>query len=376
MAARLIISYFCLDIALDCIKDCWGVSRKLQHGPKDLDSLLRGNCISRTEYWAGEFMRADGCLANGVEFLYQGNTYTVNVHKEVILSAGSIKSPHILELSGIGRPEILRDIGVPVLIELPGLGENSQDHLATTVVYELNPTAGHETVDLLNDPEYAATAKLLYAQGKGPYRTGSSTAAFIKNSIVDASKADIHISNVEQEILQHKLSGNLPPGLLEQYELQLPALKDEENPDGELFLFPGHYSLRNQPAVGKIYLTLVPILNHPMFRGTAHSKSSNRTEPLASDLGKEIEPGEAVQSDADIEDFIKQHPFSAYHTVGTCSMLPLEKQGVVDHNLKVHGTENLRVVDVSIIPLHIAAHTQATAYSIGEKAADIIKSEM
>ncbi|KAF9553678.1 glucose-methanol-choline oxidoreductase [Agrocybe pediades] len=130
-----------------------------------------------------------------------------------------------------------------------------------------------------------------------------------------------------------------------------------------------------------------------MFRGAVHSKSSNhinaltqyvkfcrelaRTEPLASDLGKEIEPGEAVQSDADIEDFIKQHPFSAYHTVGTCSMmLPLEKQGVVDPNLKVYGTENLRVVDVSIIPLHIAAHTQATAYAIGKKAADIIKFEM
>ncbi|KAF9553674.1 hypothetical protein CPC08DRAFT_645304, partial [Agrocybe pediades] len=106
--------------------------------------------------------QSDGLqVTNGVEFIYQGNTYTVNVHKEVILNAGSIKSPHILELSGIGRPEILRDIGVPVLIELPGVGENAQDHLATTVVYELNPTAGHEAVDLLNDPEYAARANSL-----------------------------------------------------------------------------------------------------------------------------------------------------------------------------------------------------------------------
>jgi len=145
-------------------------------------------------------------------------------------------------------------------------------------------------------------------------------------------------------------------------------------------------------------------LNHPLSRGTIHAKSKDPlaqpeidphyfehdfdleilvqqfkyirgidVEPWKSSVKQEVFPGPKVKTDDEIRDFIKDTVGTVWHTVGSCSMLPRDKNGVVDSKLKVYGTTNLRVVDLSIIPLHIAAHTQATAYMIGEKASDIIR---
>ena len=99
--------------------------------------------------------------ATGVEFIYGDGTFQAKVNREVVLSAGTIKSPHILELSGIGNPTVLSKIGVDVLVDLPGVGENLQDHSCVLVHYELSSEQAHETLDLLNDVEYSAKAKQL-----------------------------------------------------------------------------------------------------------------------------------------------------------------------------------------------------------------------
>jgi len=104
-------------------------------------------------------------------------------------------------------------------------------------------------------------------------------------------------------------------------------------------------------------------------------RSLSEVEPLKSNIIREVAPGPQCESDQDARDYIKNTLSTVWHTVGSCSMLPREKYGVVDPQLKVYGTTNLRIVDLSIIPIHVAAHTQTVAYVIGEKAADIIKSE-
>jgi len=97
------------------------------------------------------------------------------------------------------------------------------------------------------------------------------------------------------------------------------------------------------------------------------------TEPFKSTVAKEVVPGPECVSDDQLKDFIKDHTETTFHTAGSCSMLPREKGGVVDPQLKVYGTSNVRVVDLSVLPLHVIAHTQAVVYSIAEQAADIIK---
>lgn len=124
--------------------------------------------------------------ATGVEFIHVGKTYTVHVKKEIILSAGqvylysayppahrlfnysAIKSPQVLELSGIGRPDVLSKIGVDLKIDLPGVGENVQEHNLVGVTVEMDPKVGHETLDLLRDPDYAANALKLQCGPRFP----------------------------------------------------------------------------------------------------------------------------------------------------------------------------------------------------------------
>jgi len=99
-------------------------------------------------------------------------------------------------------------------------------------------------------------------------------------------------------------------------------------------------------------------------------------EPFKRILKEELLPGPSVKTDEQIISFLKEHFSTTCHTVGSCSMLPREDGGGVDNKLKVYGTTNIRVMDISIIPLHVAAHTQTTAYAIGELGADIIRNRV
>ncbi|KAJ6501837.1 GMC oxidoreductase [Mycena vulgaris] len=340
--------------------------------------------------------------ATGVEFVHGGRTFHVNVNREVILSAGAIQSPKILELSGVGRAEVLRKIGVDVKIELDGVGENVQDHTFLGVSYEL--AGSPETCDRLRDPVYAAGATKLYAEGRGPQRLGITSFAYFPLSAATPEAPALPNRAVEDL----KASGPFPPGLREQLDLQIACLRDDSAPDIELIAWPGcvsRISHDSDPDPGKSCFTVLALLNHPLSRGTIHAKSADpldkpsidphyfendfdleilvqhikyirsmiHTEPFKSGVVREMDPGPECVTDDDIREYIKNHHVTSYHTVGSCSMLPREKQGVVDPELKVYGTNNLRVVDIGIIPIHIAAHTQATAYMIAEKAADLIR---
>ncbi|KIM89885.1 GMC oxidoreductase [Piloderma croceum F 1598] len=349
--------------------------------------------------------------ATGLEFLYGGKTYLVKVQKEIIISAGTIKSPQILELSGIGRPDVLTKIGVETKVALSGVGENVQDHISCRFAFELNPQAKHETYDLMRDPEYAAKEMKLFAEGKGHYRRGITSFAFLSLSSANPKDTPALIEKASEEIMAIKKCSN-NPGLAEQLDLQQERLINDTRPDIELLCIPNFPTIRAlvppqwqmMPDPEKKYITMAFVLNHPLSRGTVHAKTtdpldqpeidphyfehdfdleimvqgfkyirSTNVEPWNSDIKQETFPGPTVVTDEDIREFIKDTFNTVWHTMGSCSMLPRDKNGVVNPELKVYGTTNLRVVDISVIPLQIAAHTQATAYMIGEKASDIIR---
>lgn len=341
--------------------------------------------------------------ATGVEFGYGGSTHRAHAAKEVIISAGALKSPQLLELSGIGRREILEKIGVPVKIDLPGVGENVQEHFAVSVTWELRDDFHWDTMDLLRDPETFSKNVDLLKEGKGLFTMGIIAMAFFPLDTISDKAGEIYKRAKEELALVNPTT--VPAGFFEQMELQLARLNPKtSSPVLELVLVPGFLSGPNPPVPGKRYLTCSGIVNSAFSRGKIHAKSKNPEEdpdfdphyferrvdaemfletikfvrglaeisPIKDMIVKEVNPGPKVQTDEDILNWAKAVLFTAHHTSSSLSMLPREKGGVVDPQLKVYGTENLRVADISVMPVHISSHPQSTAYFIAEKAANII----
>ncbi|KAJ7145703.1 GMC oxidoreductase [Mycena epipterygia] len=308
--------------------------------------------------------------ATGVEFVHSAHTCHVNAKCEVILSAGkqvisnvfrAIQNPKILELSGVGRAEVLGHLGVDVKIELDGVGENVQEHTFMGVSYEL--AGSPETWDRMREPAYAAEAMKLHAEGRGPQRIGITSFAYFSLSAA-TPEAPALIDRAAEGLHANEM---LPPGLQEQLDLQLACLRDDSAPDLELIGFPSLFTTQ----IHRMNLEI--LVQH--FK---YIRTMAQTEPMKSGVVREVDPGPACVTDEDIREYIKNTLVSTWHTIASCSMLPREKNGVVDPDLKVSGeirgvrstvlTKRDRIVDISILPLHIAAHTQATAYMIAEKA--------
>ncbi|GJE93556.1 GMC oxidoreductase [Phanerochaete sordida] len=342
--------------------------------------------------------------ATGVEFRHDGNTHTARAAKEVIVSAGALKSPQVLELSGIGRKDVLDKIGVSVKLELPGVGENVQEHVAAGIAWELKDDCAWQTPDLLKDPETFAKHLELLKEGKGIFTLGIVLMSFFPLDMISDKAGEIY-QRAKEEIANIDPS-TAPAGSLEQLQLQLQRFDPaKSSPTCEVVIVPGFWSGPNPPNPGKRYVTPMALLNASLSRGTIHATSNDPDEdpafdphyfernadveafletikfmrnlvklsPLKDIIAREINPGPEVETDEQLIKWAKAYFFTPHHTVGSLSMLPREKNGVVDPKLKVYGTNNLRVVDVSIVPLHISSHTQSTAYWIAEQAAEFIK---
>ncbi|KAH9899627.1 hypothetical protein C8Q73DRAFT_680554 [Cubamyces lactineus] len=339
--------------------------------------------------------------AERVEFEYDGKVYIVRAKREIILSAGALKTPQLLELSGIGNPNVLRKIGIPTKVDLPGVGRNVQEHMTVAVSFELRNDVKFDTYDILADPDVLKKHVDLYRAGAGLFTTNVTGFTFATLHQI-TPRADEIIKAAEDKIMKNAAS--YPPGLLEQYKISLDRLRNSAG--CEIIIFPGMMTPYPRPAEkGKRYVSMVVALNHTFSRGTIHSVSSDpavnpefdphyleeeidlqvwvemvkftrnlkNVSPLKDMITKEYNPGPDIQTDEEIAAWIKTVMSTTWHTASSCSMLPQENGGVVDPQLKVYGTEKLRVVDLSVVPLHFAAHTQAMVYGIAEQAADIIK---
>jgi len=259
-----------------------------------------------------------------------------------------------------------------------------------------------DTFDLLCDPDVEAEHVELHASGMGLFTMGIVGFAFTSFDKVTPNFNAFN-AKIKDEIT--KKMKTCSPGLQDQYRIQLERL-DRGAPGCEFITYPGFFFSRpNPPAPGKKYFSITVAMNHMFSRGTIHSTSSDPLKepeydphyfedqadldiitecikfgrslasisPLKDLIVKELNPGPEVQSDKQIQDWVTAMFGTTWHTCGSCSMLPRDKGGVVDPELKVYGTNNLRVVDLSIIPLHFASHSQSTVYAIAERAAEIIQ---
>ncbi|KAJ8083481.1 hypothetical protein PM082_009355 [Marasmius tenuissimus] len=346
----------------------------------------------------------------GVEFTHEGSVSTVPVKREVILSAGSVGTPKVLELSGIGNPALLSRLNIPVHVDLPGVGENFQDHIMAFAVAE---TVKYETMDLLADPEVLRKHQALYAEKKGLLASVPAPAyvyvpADKLGNEKDVSKWIGQLRDAEK-LIHPDTPESVKKGIRRQYELLEKVWKDERTVQGELAAVCGHLPTPlHPPEPGRRYCTVVSFLAQPLSRGYVHITSADSSvqsevnprymsvesdfemlvgllklgtklytfPPLSDNIKEMVIP--SIPEDKDKQDeaygeYVRSACLSGIHPMGSASLMPRELGGVVDENLKVYGTSNLRVADLSILPIMLATHPQGTAYGIGEKAADIIK---
>ncbi|KAG1759752.1 GMC oxidoreductase [Suillus occidentalis] len=348
--------------------------------------------------------------ATGVRFVKSDNTYTANVASEVCLTAGfeyfvltaSTWSNFLSRYSRCLASEILlflngRDIEVK--LDLPGVGMNVQEHLYSGVTFELTDHfVGEQEVNTFDSlATNPGLQQELHASGKGSLNLNSVDIAFV--ALADISP------ELNAKVIAALQSEEKDAGLAAQYKIQAEHLR-EKVPSLEIILGPGPAKPPPQGwDASKKHISLCFATNCPLSRGTIHVASKDslaidphvfennfdldimvelvkfcrklaQTSPLKGEGEgrlKEIHPGPDCQDDDAIAEWVRNNVTTTFHTASSCSMLPKELNGVVDPQLKVWGTHNIRVADLSVIPLHVGSHTQSVAYALAEQAADIIK---
>ncbi|MBP6010640.1 MAG: choline dehydrogenase [Alphaproteobacteria bacterium] len=299
--------------------------------------------------------------AVGIEYRQGGQTHQVRARKEVILACGTIGTPQVLMLSGIGDGEYLRRFGIPVVADLPGVGQNLQDHLDVNVQYECTqPVTAYAQVSNPLNVARIGLQYLLFGTGEGRTQ-GLEAGAFIK------SRPELDIPNLQLHLFNAPFSDHGRKVLRQHaFGLHLCALRPESR---------GHVALRSTnpedpPLIQPNSLTSETDLR--TLRDAVKIARKIVAQPAFDAYrGAELNPGAKATSDADIDDFIRRTAITIYHPVGTAKM-GTDRLAVVDAALRVRGVRNLRVVDASIMPTLVGGNTNAPAIMIGEKASDLI----
>jgi 4-pyridoxate dehydrogenase len=352
----------------------FGVSQSTQKGGTRCSAAVaylhpaksRPNLTVETKAYATRVIM-DGKKAVGVEYEQGGQIKTANAEREVLLSGGVFNSPQLLMLSGIGPADHLKDVGIDPIINLPGVGQNLQDHLAVLVHYARKDTDWFHA--LMRFDKMAAAMVQAYLFKSGP--------------------ATI-------------LPGGLHGYVKSRPELAVPDLQ---------FLFRGTSPNAHLwfPGIKKAYdegFGMRPVLLHPESRGQVTLRSNNPRDPVRifqnffdspNDLpllregvkrirdiigqpamdarrGAELAPGPDCKTDDQIDEFIRQKAVTAHHPSCTCQMGASE-ECVLDSELKVRGAENLRVIDASAMPDLISGNINAAVLMIAEKGAAMVRGE-
>ncbi|HEY1707728.1 MAG TPA: choline dehydrogenase [Rhizomicrobium sp.] len=309
----------------------------------------------------------EGKRAVGIEFRQNGQTRIARANKEVILSGGAVNSPQLLQLSGIGAGELLQKHGIPVVADLPGVGENLQDHYVLSMQYRLKP--GTISVnELTRGIRFLGETIKYVTQRRGLLTLSAAHIAAFCKSRPELSGPDIqfHIlpatMDLQKLMDEQKMELERQPGLT----LAPCQLRPESR---------GHIHIKSPDP--NVYPSIVPnYLSDSIDQQVAVAElkwgRKIASQPaLAPYLVSEIVPGEAVQSDAELLEYARGAGTTIYHPVGTCAM-GHGSRSVVDPQLRVHGIENLRVVDASIMPRLVSGNTNAPTIMVAEKASDMI----
>ncbi|HWL28016.1 MAG TPA: GMC family oxidoreductase N-terminal domain-containing protein [Burkholderiaceae bacterium] len=325
----------------------------------------RKNLTIRTDAFVRRVVLEDG-RCTGVEYDHDGQRLQALAAREVVLCAGAVQSPQLLELSGIGDEQRLRALGIPVHQHLPAVGENMSDHLQVRCTYR---TTIPETInDIMRSPFYKIKAGLQYVlTRKGLMAGTSSTAHAITRTRPDLDHPNVmvriyHISGKDRYSRSGVGGIDKFPGFSIGGFMLYPKSRGyvhcvSADPKTAPGIQPNYLQHEDDRACAIELLRLIrEIAGQPAMRDVIVS---------------EERPGPAVDTDDGLMDYIKESGQTAWHTVGTCRMGPAA-DSVVDSRLRVHGIDGLRVADISVMPTIASSNTNAAAMMIGERAADFM----
>ncbi|MBB4574832.1 choline dehydrogenase [Rhizobium lentis] len=308
-----------------------------------------------------ERLEFDGKTVAGVHFRLGGRLCIARASREVVLSAGAINSPKILELSGIGRPEVLSALDLPVRHALPGVGENLQDHLQIRTVFKID---GARTLNQLYHNLFSrAGMGLQYAVNRsGPLSMAPSQLGIFAKSDPAVATADLeyHVQPLSTDRLGEPL--HRYPAVT----VSVCNLRPESR--GTVHVTTGDAS--QPPEIRPNYLSTAGdrLLAAKSIR---HARSLMRTRAISRFNPQEMLPGREYESDDDLIRRAGDIATTIFHPVGTCKM-GSDPMAVVDTRLRVHGVAKLRVVDASIMPTIVSGNTNSPVIMIAEKAAEAI----
>jgi choline dehydrogenase len=321
----------------------------------------RANLEIRTHCLAARVLFR-GLRAIGVQYLRGGALHSVYAQCEVLLAAGAVASPQLLLLSGIGPPDDLRALGIPVVAPSPEVGSNLQDHLDFCT---LNKCTQAITYDFNAWQELAVGLRYLLTRSGPGVSNVAEAGAFVRTHLAVDERPDMQLHFVPAQLDDHgrnRLAGH-------GFTIHSCVLRPRSR---------GRLSLRSArpgdpPRIQARYLTADPDLQ-VMLAGMELSREIMQAAPFAPFRGAEVFPGQGVATHAQLAAVLRRKAETIYHPAGTCRM-GSDAGAVADCELKVRGVDGLRVVDASVMPRLIGGNTNAPTVMIAEKTADLVIGE-
>jgi choline dehydrogenase len=317
-------------------------------------TVLTGALVTR--------VRFSGRRAIGVEYEHDGHLQVMDAGTEVILSAGAIQSPQILQLSGIGDAGMLRQLGIPIIADLPGVGGNLQDHYQARTIVRLKDR--NSLNDHVRSPLHLAGMGWQWlVHGAGPLTVGAGQ--------VGGAALTEHASGKRPDIQFNvmPLSVDKPGDPLHRYS-GFTASVWQCHPRSRGRLTITSLDPAAPPRIEPNYLA-EPLDRKVIVAGIRMLREIYRQPAFARLWDEEALPGSEARTDEQVLDFARMHGGTVFHQCGTCRM-GHDEASVVAPDLRVHGVDNLRVIDASVMPTITSANTNAASLMIGEQGAELV----
>jgi choline dehydrogenase len=328
--------------------------------------------IETDAFVAGLIMQSDSDQprATGVRYRQGGEMKSARCNAEVLLAAGSIQSPQLLQLSGIGPAALLQRHGIAVAVDSPNVGENLQDHLQIRLSFECSrPITTNDRLNSWSGKLGLGLQWLLFRTG--PLAVGINQGGCFMRALPTTTGSN---RNERPDIQFHvaTLSADMAGGKVHPYSgftMSICQLRPESR---------GHIRIRSAdpfdpPEMQPNYLN-TDLDRRTTLAGVRAARSISASDAMRPYVLREVKPGLAAATDADLLDFCRDNGATIFHPTGTCRM-GVDAAAVVDSRLRVKGATGLRVIDCSVMPTLISGNTNATAVMIAEKAVDMIRED-